>query len=369
LHSASVLTPPVTEVVAPPRLSAVTTPLPAEPSAQPSTQPSTARRSLLRAAWPWLRPVVGIGILAVLLWRLGTGPFLDGLAMIDGWAVAAALLIGGATTVCCAWRWSTVAAGLGVPIPLRTAVADCYRSIFLNATLPGGVLGDVHRAVSHGRDAGDVSRGIRAVVWERTAGQVVQLALSLVVLSVFPSPVRGAMPVVIGVAVGAVLLLAVVATLLPRAGVSRWAHARWAKVLVTARTDIRDALLAPRQCVRVVIASALAVAGHLALFLVAAQTAGATAPLARLAPLTLLALLAMGLPANVGGFGPREGVAAWAYAAAGLTATQGVTTAVVYGALVLVSSLPGAAVLVARRLPKEHRRVPTAVSPEGVARA
>ena len=59
-------------------------------------------------------------------------------------------------------------------------------------------------------------------------------------------------------------------------------------------------------------------------------------------PLALLALLAMALPLNVGGFGPREGVAAWAFGAAGLTASQGVATAVVYGALVLVSSLPGA---------------------------
>jgi glycosyltransferase 2 family protein len=360
LHSASVLALPVTETVAPPRLTAV----PAAPE-RTLRPPAAARaRSVLRAAWPWLRPVVGLGILAVLLWRLGTGPFLAGIGMIDGWAVAAALLIGGATTVCCAWRWSTVAAGLGVPLPLRTAVADCFRSIFLNATLPGGVLGDVHRAVSHGRDAGDVSRGIRAVVWERTAGQVVQLGLSLVVLSVFPSPVRGAMPVVIGIAVGAVVALAVAARFLPDTGLSRWATA-----LRTARDDIRDGLLAPRQLGRIVLASVLAVAGHLALFLVAAHTAGSTASLGRLAPLLLLALLAMGLPANVGGFGPREGVAAWAYAAAGLTATQGVATAVVYGALVLVSSLPGAAVLVARRRSRQHSRVSAAVSPEGAARA
>ena len=70
----------------------------------------------------------------------------------------------------------------------------------------------------------------------------------------------------------------------------------------------------------------------------------------------------MGLPANVGGFGPREGVAAWAFGAAGLTATQGVAIAVVYGALVLVSSLPGAAVLLVRRI-----RVPAAVAREGPA--
>jgi uncharacterized membrane protein YbhN (UPF0104 family) len=101
------------------------------------------------------------------------------------------------------------------------------------------------------------------------------------------------------------------------------------------------------------------VAGHLATFLVAAHTAGATAPPAQLVPLTLLALLAMGLPANVGGFGPREGVAAWAFGAAGLTATQGVSTAVVYGALVLVAALPGAAVMLVRRL-----RVPVIVPQE-----
>jgi hypothetical protein len=60
---------------------------------------------------------------------------------------------------------------LGVRLPLRTAVADCYRSLFLNATLPGGVLGDVHRAVRHGRDVGDVGRGIRAVVWNAPPGR------------------------------------------------------------------------------------------------------------------------------------------------------------------------------------------------------
>lgn len=65
--------------------------------------------------------------------------------------------------------------------------------------------------------------------------------------------------------------------------------------------------------------------------------------------MTLLALLAMGLPLNVAGFGPREGVAAWVFGAAGLSAAQGVATATVYGALVLVASLPGAAVLLTRR--------------------
>jgi uncharacterized membrane protein YbhN (UPF0104 family) len=312
----------------------------------PALPLSTARARPASGAFrAWARPLGGLAILAVLLWQLGAGPFVDGLRLINGGAVAAALGIGALTTVCCAWRWSLVAGGLGVRLPLGTAVADCYRAVFLNATLPGGVLGDVHRAVSHGRDVGDVGRGIRAVVWERTAGQVVQLALAVAVLFALPSPVQSAMPVVTAVAVAGVLGAVLLVRALPGDGLSRAA-----RTLRTARTDIRDGVLARRRWPRIVLASGVAVAGHLATFLIAARAAGSVAPLSRLLPLTLLALVAMGVPANVGGFGPREGVAAWAFGAAGLTAATGVATAVLYGALVLISSLPGAAVLVAQRL-------------------
>jgi uncharacterized membrane protein YbhN (UPF0104 family) len=283
-------------------------------------------------------------ILAALLWRLGTGPFLDGLRLIDGPAIAAALGIGALTTVCCAWRWRLVARGLGVRLPLRSAVAQCYRSVFLNATLPGGVLGDVDRAVHHGRDVGDVKRGIRVVVWERTAGQVVQVAVAVAVLFAFPSPVRTHLPAAVALGLSVALAVVLLAWALHRG------PARWARALRTAKADIRAGLLSRRNWLGVVASSALVMGGYLATFLVAARTAGATAPLHKLVPLTALALLAMALPLNIGGFGPREGVAAWAFSSAGLTATQGVTAALVYGALVIISSLPGAAVLVVRRL-------------------
>ncbi|MFC7545948.1 lysylphosphatidylglycerol synthase transmembrane domain-containing protein [Plantactinospora sp. GCM10030261] len=295
--------------------------------------------------WPWLRPLAGVGLLGVLVWWVGTRSVLDGLRMIDSGAVVGALAIGAMTTVCTAWRWRLVAEGLGVRLPLAAAVAHCYRAVFLNATLPGGVVGDVHRAVRHGRDAGDVRRGIRAVLWERTAGQLVMVVVAVILLVALPSPVRPFLPTAIAVlavgALGAVLL----ARLLPTSGPSRVARA-----LRTAVADVRAGLLARRTWAAVLLVSTLAVAGHLATFVLAARTAGSTAPVTRLVPLTLLALLAMALPLNVGGFGPREGVAAWAFAAAGLTAAEGVATALVYGTLVLVASLPGAVVLLFRRV-------------------
>ena len=113
----------------------------------------------------------------------------------------------------------------------------------------------------------------------------------------------------------------------------------------TAASDLRTALLARRAWPVILAASSLAVAGHVLTFLVAARTVGSTTPTVELVPLALLVLVAMGIPANVAGWGPREGVAAWVFAAAGMGAAEGVATAVVYGVLVLVASLPGAVVL------------------------
>jgi uncharacterized membrane protein YbhN (UPF0104 family) len=291
----------------------------------------------------------GAAIIGLLMWRLGTGAFLDGLRVIDGGTVLAAFGIGVATTVFSAWRWCLVARGLGMRLSLRAAVADYYKALFLNAALPGGVLGDVDRAVKHGRDEGDVGRGVRAVVLERTAGQIVLIAVGVTVLCTVPSPVlsqlerHGPKVALIAGTVAAVAVLTLLGARRLRRGTSRAARAAR-----TGFAEIRTGLLARRKWPGIMLASTVVLAGHLATFLVAARAAGSSASLLRLAPLMLLALLAMTLPVNIGGWGPREGVTAWAFGAAGLSATQGLTIAVVYGLCAFVAALPGAAVLLAR---------------------
>ncbi|WP_027860311.1 lysylphosphatidylglycerol synthase transmembrane domain-containing protein [Marmoricola sp. URHB0036] len=293
-----------------------------------------------RRTWAWVRNVGGAAVIGVLLWRLGTGPFLDGVRTVDGRALLIATVIAMGTTVCCAWRWSVVVQGLGVGLPMRQAVASYYRSQFLNSTLPGGVLGDVHRAVRHGREAGDLPRGARAVVWDRVSGQLVQLVLTVLVLLALPSPVRSSVPVVGALVVGGLVVVVLGCRALMHHGA-----ARWTRMVRTAASDLRTGLLARRAWPVILVASSLAVFGHVLTFLVAARTVGSTSSTLQLVPLALLVLVAMGIPANVAGWGPREGVAAWAFAAAGLGASEGVATAVVYGVMVFVASLPGAVVL------------------------
>ena len=300
--------------------------------------------------WAWARPLAGVAILVVLVWRLGAGPFLDGVRRISVWSLLAAMSITVLTTVCAAWRWQTVARGLGVGLPLRTAVAAYYRSQFLNSALPGGVVGDVHRGVRHGLDAGDLGRGLRAVVWERMAGQVVFVLFALVVLLVLDSPVRPAVEWAVPAAVLAVCVAVVLGAFRPDG------PSRYARILRAARSDIRNGLLDRRAWPVVAVTSVVTATGHAGVFLVAAWTTGADASPARLWPLAMLVLLAMVIPLSIGGWGPREGVAAWAFAAAGLGAHQGVATATAYGVMGLVATLPGALVLVADRFGRTRTR-------------
>ena len=289
--------------------------------------------------WRW---VLGAAVLVAVAWRTGSAPFVTGVRSLDGWTLALGAGLAGLTTLACAWRWHLVARGLGVAIRMRPAVAFCYRAQFLNTVLPGGVLGDVHRGVLHGRDAGDTGRALRAVAWERSAGQVVHVVLATVVLLLFSSPVRPVMPAAVGL-VAAVVLAGTLLARRPWQVRSAWAG----RVLRAVHDDLRSGLLVRRSWPGVVLTSAAAVVGHLATYLIAARAVGVTSPLTTLIPLAVLVLVAAGLPLGLAGWGPREGMAAWSFAAAGLGAAQGVATAVAYGAMVLVANLPGAVVLLA----------------------
>ena len=237
-----------------------------------------------------LRFTAGVLVLAVLLHQLGSGPFLDGIRAIDPWAVAAALVLTAGTTWACARRWTILAARHGEPLSLPAAYRAYYRSQLINAILPGGVMGDLHRGVRH---------GWRGVLWERCLGQLVQVAL-----------------------VGTLLLP------------GQW---RWYGVIAFA--------LVAATAGAVVTLSALSTTGHLLVFLVAAASVGVDLPLTALIPIGALVLLGASIPLNLAGWGPREGVAVWAFTAFGSTAATGLTVSVAFGVLSTLATLPGLFVL------------------------
>ena len=152
------------------RPSSIGWPRPYRPDrARPDGRPVVSGRRLRRRT-PCRRPLRLAGgalVLAALVWRLGTGPFLAGAGGVDARRWSRPPLHRRGDHAVRAWRWRLVARGLGARRPLRAAVAAYYRSQFLNATLPGGVLGDVAPGVRHGRAPATSARGLRAVGWER----------------------------------------------------------------------------------------------------------------------------------------------------------------------------------------------------------
>jgi glycosyltransferase 2 family protein len=295
------------------------------------------------SAWRWARALAGTAILVAIVTGVGGTTVLDALRATDAASLALGAVIALGTTACAAWRWQVVARRLSVELTMPSAVVACYRAQFLNVTLPGGVVGDVGRGVSHGRAVADVGGGLRAVAWERTCGQVVLAATTVVVLAVtrplaWPAlDLPGWVGVVVVVTVLGGGLLA-----LPRA---RRLGARIGRSVAT------DAfvLLEPAASARILLASLVIVAGHVATFVVAARAVGIRLAVVEVVPLALVVLLVAAVPLNVGGWGPREGAAAWTFAAAGLGAAQGLAVAVSYGAIVLVATLPGAALLLVGR--------------------
>lgn len=145
--------------------------------------------------------------------------------------------------------------------------------------------------------------------------------------------------------------------------------ARKARAVRAVLAEARGALLSRENAPGVALSSVIVLSGHLGMFVVAARVAGSSATAAELLPLAVLALLAMGLPLNVGGWGPREGVTAWAFGAAGLGASMGLSVAVVYGVLSFVAALPGAVVLVVRYFwsPTEPSVLTESSSPDSVS--
>lgn len=287
--------------------------------------------------WRAGRFLVAPAVLGLVLWQTGHGAFVAGFTALDAQTVALAAAIGVPATVACAWRWHVVARALGAPVGMPPAFSSCYASQFLNSTLPAGVTGDVYRGIRHAPERQRLL-GLRAVAWERLGGQAVQILLAAALLVAMPSPLHPFLPVLLALVVVLVAVLA-------------WAARR--RVL---GEDLR-ALLAPDVLRVVLVSSLVAQCGYVLTGLLAARAVGVTVPAAQLVPLLLVVLVATALPLSVAGWGPREGAAAWCFATAGLGAGDGVSTAVAYGVMVTVASLPGALFLVLGGV--RHARVPT----------
>jgi uncharacterized membrane protein YbhN (UPF0104 family) len=300
------------------------------------------------------RVVLGLIVLAAVAWRVGAEPFVRGLLSVDVRAVIAVTCLTAIATVAASWRWQVVAQRLGARITIGRAIGMYYRSQFLNTVLPGGVLGDVHRALAHGSSAGDVARASRAVAIERTAGQAVQVVLAVLVVAFAGAEFAGQLLAVLIVLL--VALVAVSAAVVASARLRRRVRHEMSEVRVGVGTGLA--------LIQVCVSSVVVVGCHVAAFGVAIAAVGEHLSPLRLAALALVVLLGASIPLNVGGWGPREGIAGWAFATAGLGSAAGVAASTTFGVLIMIAIAPGAAVALAGVVRARRRLSGSAPQPE-----
>ena len=311
-------------------------------------------RVALRSRWlrVTIRLLVGLTVLITVVAYVGTGPLLHGILSIDGRTIGAALALSAVATAAAAWRWCVIATRLGVDLSWGTAFGRYYQSQFLNTVIPGGIVGDVHRAVSHGQSAENIARSARAVVLERTAGQAVQVSLSLMIFAFVGAQFEGYL--IAGVAIGlGIVAIGIVAIGL---AVAVWPHARWRAAVLREARALRAGIGSVRTSTQVVLASVIVISCHLVTFAIATAAIGVTVPPGQLLVLALVTLLGAAIPFSIGGWGPREGIAGWAFALAGFGAPAGVAASTLFGVLTVIAIAPGAGVTLVYAA---RRRTPT----------
>lgn len=271
--------------------------------------------------------VVSVAVLGlVILWAdIGTvtGHLRDASL---GWLVLAGVSLT-ALTFLMAKRWQMVARAVDLNISYPCALSEYYIAQMVNLVLPGGVLGDVGRAVRV-RQAGDMLRAAQSVAADRIIGQVIMFAalgLGLAVALLVPGGIKWPATVWVGIILGLSAVGGVVA-LSRRQG----ATAAFLRLILHLLCDIRLSGLS-------VIITALLIASLYA----CARATGTVIPPAGWFTLIPLILSAMLIPLSVAGWGWREGAAAALFPLIDATPSAGIAMGIAYGAMMMIAAVPG----------------------------
>ncbi len=301
---------------------------------------------------PWVRRgLMSAGLLVVIALFVEPRDIMGQVQRLSlGWVVVA-LLISVVQIMLSAWRWQLTANRVGAPLRFSYALREYYLALLVNQILPGGILGDAGRAHRHAQQAGSRGSAWRAVIIERTSGQVAVVGLTIAALLLSPlwHAVLGwpvSLTIVGGLCFAGVAVWQGVVRL-PSSRLPAWCHSMG--------VDIKRGLFSPGVWHLQLASSLVIVMSYGVVMVCAARAIGVELAASKILALAPVLLLAMLIPLSVAGWGLREGAAVATWALVGLPTAQGVAVSLAYGVLVLLSSLPGIWVA----LDKRHRAQPS----------
>lgn len=281
-----------------------------------------------------IKLAVSLGCLAALLWWTNAAEVLERLRGADMRWIALSLLAVTVATFSMASRWKISATAFDIHFSYAFALREYYLAQLVNTVLPGGIAGDVTRAVRT-RGAADLTRAAQSVMAERLLGQIAILGL-----------------IFVGFAI---------ALLMP--GGPAWARLGWIVLVILAGCALVAWVISGRDTVtgrfihvilrliRIPVLLLLGAITTLCLifgFYACARATGTILPAEAWTTLIPLILCAMLMPLSVGGWGWREGAAAALFPMIGAPASAGIATGLTYGVVLFIAALPAAAILVAQ---------------------
>jgi len=301
-----------------------------------------------RALWgPALRVTVSVGLLALLVNEIDFDDLVPAHRSLPG---AVAFLLTGivlmaSTIVVGARRWQLVLEAFDAHVPFRRLVGHNFAGQFVGNVLPSTIGGDVLRVARSAKDVGK-DTAFASVVIDRLTGFVSLPVLIAVGFLARPSLVgeshawlavlcAGGTVVVFG------LLLVVAGH--PSLGGRFKERENWMRYIGVVHIGVDRLRRRPRLTVETLAVAVGYQVLYTAAVFCAVHTVGlSTIPTAAIIAYVPAVAIAQVMPISVGGFGLREGMLVLLLKPLGATTTQAVAVGLLWYAMVLLASLPGA---------------------------
>jgi hypothetical protein len=246
-----------------------------------------------------------------------------------------------------ALRWWLLMRANGFDVPFGRIFAITYAGSFFNAFLPGGVGGDIAKAVMTASGQERKAAAVGTVLLDRIIGLVAMILMATVAVVPFVTDVRMRTPVIV---VGALLLGMIVGYVVYFSrGLRESALGRWVKGRLPFASVIRDldGVMQTMRKTKATLAAALALsvacqAGTIVVVYLMARTMGITAATpGQFFLFEPIIFIITALPISMGGWGVQEGAYVLLFGLAGVAENEAIALSLMYKAGQVLMSLPG----------------------------
>ena len=293
----------------------------------------------------WLiKLCVAATIIIVVARQVDSAKLVDRFASAHVWPFAAATV---ATTIAIfanAQRWNSLTAHLQLPIGLRVASTGYFEAMFFNQILPTGLGGDAVRGM-RAYDAGlSVGLATLSVLLDRAFGLLSTALLILLAAGVGHTPIIATPIFSVLTIVSAIIVAGAVAGIIIGALVNPESCSKWIRPFAWAAkgfsTSSRSIPTVSSVIAMLIIANALSVC---AISLCAASV-GIQISWWNSMLLTQAIALSAIVPFSIGGWGVREGTSMLLLAPLGVSSTDATAISIIFGFVLTLNALMGAAV-------------------------